>query len=90
MRIRASKNNMYKLVSDQIGNLPKMKDTDFKSYKGTYWLQYRETRLDHPMKICLDCYAGSCHMIVEDMAEKTSDTIHLDAEELKSRGMVCD
>lgn len=88
MKLNVSKSKMYRLVSDTLENLPKMKDTDFKTYKGTSWLQYRETGLDHLMKVCLDCYAGSVHMMVEDMSEKINYIVHLDIEDIKNRGML--
>lgn len=88
MKLNVSKSKMYNLVSDIIGNLPKMKDTEFKSYTGTYWLEYRNTQTDHLMKVCLDKYAGSIHLLVSDRTGGDDYMVKLSVEELTSRGMI--
>lgn len=87
-RLKATKTKLYKLLSDTIGNLPKMKDTEFKSYRRTYWLRYRETRFDNLMRICFDCATGSAHLIVKNLSDGSDYVVHLDWDDLKERGMV--
>ena len=87
-RIRTTKSKMYSLVSDKIGGTPKMKDTEFKGYMGAYWLEYRDVKTDHIMKICLDSYGEDIYMIVEDRTEGTSDTLHLNYSELEERDII--
>lgn len=88
MKLKASKTKMHNLVSEKIDGVPKMKDTEFRAYKGTYWLEYLDVKTDHIMKVCLDKYAGSIHLLVDDRTSKESYIIKLSQEEMISRGMI--
>lgn len=79
---------MYNLVRDLIGNVPKMKDTEFVTFKRTCWLKYWDTGSGHCMSVYYDFFMGGAYFIKKDCSSNSSETIRIPIEKLESAGLL--
>lgn len=80
---KLTKTNMYNLVKDLIGNVPKMKDTEFVIHRYTCWLKFYDVQNDHYMSINFDVYMGNAYFVKKDLTENTSEIVNISFEDLE-------
>ena len=85
---KLNKTNMYNLVRDLIGNVPKMKDTEFVTHRHTCWLRFFDTQNDHYMNINFDVYMGSAYFVKKDLTDNTSEIVYIPFEDLEERQLL--
>lgn len=88
IKIKATKSKLYKLAYNILEDLPKMKDTQFISHRGKYWLKYQEVKHGNNINIYFDYYLGSPYFLIYDITKGESRVIHLDVDDLEKRGMI--
>ena len=84
-KLRMNKSKMYQLARNYVGNVPKMINTEFKSYKSTYWMKFVNTENGHNTKVLVDLFCGDVCLMISDLEDKTSKIVHLSEEEVNER-----
>lgn len=85
---KMNKTKMYALVKCLIGNVPKMKNTEFLSCRGACWLKYSDTDNDHYMSIYYDVCMGKAYFLKKDISGGLSETIRIPMEKLNDFGLI--
>lgn len=85
---KLNKTKMYNLVKDLIGNVPKMKDTEFVTHRHTCWLKFFDIQNNHYISINFDVYMGSAYFVKKDLTENTSEIVHVSFEDLEERQLL--
>lgn len=86
---KLNKTKMYNLVKDLVGNVPKMKDTEFITHRGVCcWLRFSDTQNDHYMNINFDVYMGSAYFVKKDLTDNTSEIVYISFEDLEERQLL--
>lgn len=88
-KLKANKTKMYQLVKEYGAVATGLRKTEFKFYRRTYWLEYRDQITEHRMEACLSICCGCIYLKLNDLWDSAFDeTVNIPMEEALSRGLL--